>query len=237
MKKVISLVLTFVLATGIGFGVSFYHADISAANINPTPANGETVPLLGGDPLEFATHYYKGAINNYFEKNKSKYAPKALHIEWEPVKNAHSYLVKLSEKEDLSNPVEFPIFENKLDIEDLYSATDYYYQVTTEVDEVIYGSDIIKITTADIPRTIFVDGVNNTRDFGGRQTVDKKYRVKQGIIYRGANVDDASSEGKRKLVETYGIKTDMDLRGQSKVSPLGSDINLVSVFYPYIFLT
>ncbi len=229
MKKIISLILTFVLAVGLGFGVSFVQKDISAADINPTPEHGATVNLLEGDPLEFATHYSKGAINKYYEKGVDKYAPKPLEIEWDKIDGATSYKVKLSEDETMKDPKEFITFETKVTIEDLFSATDYYYQVSTEVDDTMYMSDVIKITTADIPRTISVDSITNTRDFGGRQTVDKKYRVKQGIIYRGANVDEISSEGKRKMVETYGIKTDLDLRGKSKVSPLGKNINLVSV--------
>ena len=229
MKKVLSLILVFALAVGLGVGVSFVQKDISAADINPTPEQGATVNLLEGDPLEFATHYSKGAINKYYEKGVDKYAPAPLVIEWEKVNGATSYKVKLSENETMTDPKEFITFETKVTIEDLFSATDYYYQVSTEVDDTLYMSDVIKITTADIPRTISVDSVTNTRDFGGRRTIDKKYRVKQGIIYRGANVDEISSEGKRKMVETYGIKTDLDLRGKSKVSPLGKNINLVSV--------
>ena len=229
MKKVLSLILVFALAVGLGVGVSFVQKDISAADINPTPEQGATVNLLEGDPLDFATHYSKGAINKYYEKGVDKYAPAPLVIEWEKVNGATSYKVKLSENETMTDPKEFITFETKVTIEDLFSATDYYYQVTTEVDDTLYASDVIKITTADIPRTISVDSVTNTRDFGGRQTVDKMYRVKQGIIYRGANVDEITSEGKRKMVETYGIKTDLDLRGKSKVSPLGKNINLVSV--------
>ncbi|MBP5773117.1 MAG: tyrosine-protein phosphatase [Eubacterium sp.] len=229
MKKVLSLILVFALALGLGVGVSFVQKDISAADINPTPEQGATVNLLKGDPLDFATHYSKGAINKYYVKGVDKYAPAPLVIEWEKVNGATSYKVKLSEDETMKDAKEFITFETKVTIEDLFSATDYYYQVSTEVDDTMYMSDVIKITTADIPRTISVDSVTNTRDFGGRLTVDKKYRVKQGIIYRGANVDEISSEGKRKMVETYGIKTDLDLRGKSKVSPLGKNINLVSV--------
>lgn len=232
MKKVISLVLTFVLAVGIGFGVSIYNADINAADINPTPANGETVPLLSGKALDFATHYSKGAINKYFTKGSNKYAPCPLTIQWDVVSGASSYLVRYGTDPELKKSEEIATPESRVDIEDLYSATDYYYQVRTEVGDKIYSSDIIKITTADLPRTIYVNSIPNTRDFGGRQTVDKKYRVKQGIIYRGANVDEISDEGKEKLLNKYGIKTDLDLRGESKVSPLGGNIKLISISSP-----
>lgn len=229
MKKVISLCLTFILAVGLGFGVSYYRSDVSAADINPTPATGETVPLLSGDIYDFVTHYSKGAINKYYKKGTDHYFPTPLTIEWEKVDGATSYGVKFAQKEDLSDVEPQVVFENKLVMEDLYSATDYYYQVQTKVGDVLYSSDTIKITTSDIPRTISVDSITNTRDFGGRQTVDKKYRVKQGIIYRGANLDEISNEGKTKLLGTYGIKTDLDLRGQSKVSPLGSKTKLISI--------
>ncbi len=229
MKKVISCILIFILAVGIGFGVSFYRTDISAADISSSPENGETVPLLGGDIYEFCTNYKKGAIADYYQQGANKYVPKPLTIEWDKVDGASSYSVRIGEKDDLTDSKKYVAMENKIQINDLYSATDYFYQVTTEVGDKLYSSDVIKINTADLPRTIYVDSIENTRDFGGRQTEDKKYRVKQGIIYRGANVDDITEEGKEKLVKYFGIKTDMDLRGKSKVSPLGANIKCVSI--------
>ncbi|MCR5430184.1 MAG: tyrosine-protein phosphatase [Eubacterium sp.] len=229
MKKAIALIVVFVLAVGIGFGVNFYHENISAADIEPTPTNNETVPLLGGDIYEFCTHYKKGIINDYYTQYANKYAPKPLSIEWDSVKDATSYAVRLGMKSDLTDSKKYVVMENKLDVEDLLAATNYYFQVTTTVDGNMFSSDIIKITTSDLPRTIYVDSVGNTRDFGGRQTADKKYRVKQGMIYRGANVDKVSSEGKDKLLNEYGIKSDMDLRGKSKVSPLGSNVKCISI--------
>ena len=103
MKKVLSLILVFALALGLGFGVSFVQKDISAADINPTPEQGATVNLLEGDPLDFATHYSKGAINKYYEKGVDKYAPAPLVIEWEGVPGAKSYAVKLSEDETMKD--------------------------------------------------------------------------------------------------------------------------------------
>ena len=120
MKKVISLVLVFVLAVGLGFGVSYFRTEISAADIEPTPATGETVPLLSGDPLDFATHYSKGAINKYYVKGVDKYAPAPLEIKWEKVNGATSYKVKLSEDETMKDPKEFITFETKVTIEDLF---------------------------------------------------------------------------------------------------------------------
>ena len=229
MKKVIALVLTFALAVGIGVGVSFYHKDISAADITPTPTNGETVPLLSGDIYEFCTHYKKGAINDYYKRYATKYLPAPLTIEWETISGATSYAVRLGTKSDLTDSKKYVVLENKLEVEDLFANTTYYYQVTTQVGDTYYSSEIIKITTADLPRTIYVDSIGNTRDFGGRQTEDKKYRVKQGMIYRGENVDKVSDEGKDKLVKFYGIKSDMDLRGKTKVSPLGTNIKCISI--------
>ena len=193
------------------------------------PKDRSTVPLLGGGIYDYSTHFSKGAINKYYYKGANAYAPKTLTIEWEAVSGAPSYTVRFGQKEDLTDTEPQVVFENKLEVEDLYAATDYYYQVMTEVGDKLYSSDIQKVTTEDLPRTIFIEGAGNTRDFGGRLTADKKYRVKQGIIYRGANVDDIYSDGKRKLVNTFGVKTDMDLRGKSKVSPLGSNIKLISV--------
>ena len=86
------------------------------------------------------------------------------------------------------------------------------------------------VNTAAMPRTITVPDTLNTRDVGGYFTVDGKYQVKQGMIYRGAKI---GASGVDTLLNTYGIKTDLDLRGadanvwvnnQIGGTPLGSDM-------------
>lgn len=95
------------------------------------------------------------------------------------------------------------------------------------------------------PRNLYVDGVTNCRDLGGWK-IDKKTRVKQGMIYRTSKYnDDESSEllissiGIKTLKNTLGVKTEIDLRltsdnenGGITTSPLGNEVKYIS--YPMI---
>lgn len=89
-------------------------------------------------------------------------------------------------------------------------------------------SQIFSIQTADLTRTIYIDGVENTRDIGGYKTADGN-RIRQGMVYRGGNVDNISDAGRQKMYR-LGIKTDLDLREPTETkSPIGDDINLITV--------
>ena len=68
---------------------------------------------------------------------------------------------------------------------------------------------------------VSVEGVTNTRDIGGYVTTTGK-TIKKGMLLRGSELDGAVLEnnvitdlGKDKLLNTYGIKTEMDLREES----------------------
>lgn len=95
------------------------------------------------------------------------------------------------------------------------------------------------------PRNLYVDGVTNCRDLGGWK-IDKKHRVKQGMIYRTAKYNEDESDallitekGIDALKNTLGVKTEIDLRktsdnenGGITSSPLGKGVRYVS--YPMV---
>ena len=109
------------------------------------------------------------------------------------------------------------------------------------------GSAVHSFTTEDLtPRWIFAEGATNIRDLGGWKTQEGK-RVRQGLIYRGSELDWISyrdrdprlepqahtavtEEGRRILREELRIRTDLDLRlgvvGGLTESPLGPDVSL-----------
>ncbi len=116
----------------------------------------------------------------------------------------------------------------------------YYWNVTA------YGAGgaVIKSATASFttesqaPRNLYVDGVTNVRDLGGRTTVDGG-RVRQGLLYRGGQLNNdkgkvtITEEGIGTMRRTLGIKTELDLRRKNSTkdetggitrSFLGSDV-------------
>lgn len=126
--------------------------------------------------------------------------------------------------------------------------TEYFWRVSNPREKNVTTSEVFSFRTEDFaPRWITIEGcVNNIRDLGGRTSEDGKWRVRQGLIYRGQGFNDRSNgcvrDGRnRLLVEDVrflkgelGIRTDLDLRGGSEVwgmkeSPLGPDVRWVNI--------
>ena len=204
--------------------------------ITATPTNGETVSLLDTESgiYQVTSNYKKSATKKYYEKGVDLYFPAALTISWESTETAEYYTLKLGMKKDLSDAKSFATFDTSITLKDLFVAKKYYYQVIARCENKTVVSRIFEFKTAALPRTITVPSVSNTRDLGGYFTTDGKYQVKQGMIYRGAAIDNITEEGKAVMLKTYGIKTDLDIRGTTDhtQSPLGSNINYVKCLGP-----
>ena len=252
----------FIMACGMVLGVVGCAGSQAQANMPnggyemtiKSEMQGDTIVLLEGDIAEFALNYKKdgqGSAKKYADPKASqtelmvdRFAPKPATISWENTRDgALYYTVRVGLKKDLSDAAEYLVNDTTIDIEYLFVAKHYYYQIYAhyENDEVV-KSQIFDFYTADTPRTVSIPNVSNTRDLGGRYVLGGKYQVKQGMVYRGAEVDPAASqawgaineEGKHIMVDVLGIKTDIDLRGKSFTqSPIGSSLNYVGVSGPY----
>jgi protein tyrosine/serine phosphatase len=116
------------------------------------------------------------------------------------------------------------------------SGKTYFYRVTATLED---GNTVVETGTVQIepsPRMLYLDGGSNARDIGGWKTQDGK-TVKQGVLYRGGEIDGGKNKGHPDfcLTETgleqlraLGIKTDFDLRSSSvkvsEYSALGADV-------------
>ena len=212
---------------------------------------GDTIALLEGEIFEFASNYTKGLGLQYApavaKQGTDRFAPKPATISWENSRSgALYYTVRVGLQKDLSDAQAYLVNDTTIDIEYLFAAKHYYYQIYAhyENNEVV-KSQIFDFYTADTPRTVSIPNVSNTRDIGGRYVLDGKYQVKQGMVYRGAEVDPSGSnalkwgtiteEGKHIMVDILGIKTDLDLRNGKTLtqSPIGPSLNYVNVSAPY----
>jgi len=146
-----------------------------------------------------------------------------------------TYMVEISENEDLTSAKTFTTEKKYVNVYNLYNGKTYYYKVTAENDlgETVSARSVFT-TDNTAPRVINVDGVPNVRDIGGYLTESGK-RTLQGKIFRGAEIDGKypiTEAGKKTMLEELGIKTDVDLRGDTGIteSPLGKDVEIT--FYP-----
>lgn len=169
-------------------------------------------------------------IGNFVESGK-RYDiqnPVALKLSTIGSVNA-SYKIEFADNVGLKN-ARVDYFESAngiYEFEHLYANTKYYYRVTAYTTAGVF-SERGEFTTADTPRILTVDGISNVRDIGNWET-DSGKRIKQGLLYRGTELDGAierdyhlTNEGLYDMLEVLGIKFDMDLRNPNE-TPMASD--------------
>lgn len=131
-----------------------------------------------------------------------------------------SQLVEISEDSSFENAKQITLTGNKrrVQFDYLYTNTTYYYRITATLSDGSKITSSSQFKTADTPRLISADGVWNMRDIGGDKTLDGK-TVKQGMVYRGVELDGAvyekyciTEEGIRVLTQQLGIRSELDLR-------------------------
>lgn len=203
------------------------------------PGNGVCVSLQTSVQKEFirdGRKYLTGELDldNFrwqFGEYCDKSRPVTVSFRWE-AKDALSSTIEISKTEDFSDIFLSATARNRYDGYNFEIGTTYYWRVRNPREE----SEVFSFTTEDAaPRFMYFDGATNARDLGGYVTEDGK-RIKQGLIYRGAELDMhqvLTDSGKVTMHDTLGIKTDLDLRGEARDfcvrSPIGDDVNYALV--------
>lgn len=131
-----------------------------------------------------------------------------------------TYTVTISEHSDFSDARVFTTSQTKIAVNSLKTNATYYWKVSDGKQQ---SQTFIFTTESPMACFMVVDGVSNFRDIGGYVTKDG-LRVKQGLAFRSAALDSITQEGKETMLETLGIKTELDLRGTG-VAALGSEVN------------
>lgn len=228
-KKLGAVALAACCITGVlsGCGEKEEKSPITAVS----PKEGKIAVLANDEVADFADGYFLGLSEDYYGQG-DHFAMVDLTLEWKADNPAETYEVSLSRKKDMSNATVYVADEESLTVSDLFVNTTYYWQVKGGEDV----SEIFSFKTANTPRTITLEGVSNTRDIGGRETEDGK-QIRQGMAYRGANLDNITENGRTAFTEKYGIKTDLDLRkageGYQQGSPVGESIKYYQYSCPY----
>ena len=121
-------------------------------------------------------------------------------------------------REDFSDAekVTFDARTTEYSLYNLYKGTTYYWQVTVLFEN---GTSVTEKSTFALaqlgPRVMTVDGVDNVRDVGGYQS-SFGGKTKQGLLYRGGELNKLTDKGQTCMVKDMAIKTEMDLRGSVK---------------------
>ena len=230
IKKISAIALSLIIAVA-----ALATPVVIAESGSITPADlGDNVVLhtdLQKQYMDGTTATLKELGSFRTENNKDSY-PLPVQFKWTSTISTRSYTLKISEKNDMSNPLTYTSNSTSLSVYNLKVGTKYYWTVSAGS----YTSPQASFTTENVaPRNLKIDGVSNCRDLGGWATVNGK-RVKQGLIFRTAQLNNdkgiasISDSGKNVMLNELGVKSEIDFRTSSQsgnitVSPLGSGVN------------
>lgn len=213
------------------------NGDVGYTPVIDGNPNDVELPLLSGDIYTVSKNYEKCVTENYNLNYTDCFAPTPLVISWTSSEEPLYYTFDIATNKDMKNAESYVVNTNSITLEYLFMGYKYYYKISAKFQDKLIKSRIFSFSTEYLPRTVFFDeNVSNTRDWGGYTTVDGK-RIKQGIVYRGGELENITENGKRRMLVDFGIKTDLDVRGDGAVakteSPLGNSVNYIEIKGPY----
>ena len=168
---------------------------------------------------------YPNDVKNTYKGDQALSAPRPVLLSWtcdcnEPSEFV-SYRVTVFESKNPEEIRTYTVAEPKAAVYNLKIATDYDWKVTAVYENAEYTSESAHFRIADeVPRNLYVEGVENVRDIGGYVTVSGQ-RVRQGMMIRCGRLNESAvdelvieitEEGKRVMSEELKIKTEIDLR-------------------------
>lgn len=170
-----------------------------------SPGDGETVNITNDTILKWWNNYkkYSSAKN---KKVKELSIPNPVVLKW---KSGHGRCrVMVSLYPDFRKCDTYYSYDGKMKPYNLFRNQTYYWQVVNAAGDT---SGTHYFRTSNVARIIRIPGVTNVRDLGGYKTKSGKY-VRQGLLYRGGELDHVTKRGERILVNGLKIHTDLDLR-------------------------
>ena len=186
--------------------------------INPiSPLDEETVSLANDDVTEFVKNYSFTSSSDYVKDYNHYDSQTSLSLNWTIQEEANYYVVEFSDDKELATPRYYLTNVASLEIDNVFPGKTYYWRVNAYFDTKIVRSYIFTVHTLSMPTTIYLESVGNFRDLGGLVTEDNK-RIKNGLVFRGANADSVSLKDKNYLINDLGIKTELDLRNKDEGS-------------------
>ena len=197
-----------------------------------SPANGSTFTLANERVYSWYKNYdYTTTDTDEHWLEKDIFYPEVPVFSWSVGEKALYYKLYVSTNADMSNAQCYLTSATSLSVDYLYVDTVYYWFVDAVYGKYTVRSEVFSFTTDATPRTVNIEGVSNARDLGGYITEDGM-RIKQGMIYRSAKLDDITELGEYTLLYILGIKTDLDLRGYEEEAPI-EELNYIPVACPW----
>ena len=209
-----------------------YEYNITWKTEAVSPLNGSTFTLANERIYSWYKSYnYTTTDTDEHWLEKDIFYPECPVFEWSVGEDAFYYKLYISTNADMSDAQCYLTSGTSLAVDYLYADTVYYWFVDAVYGKYTVRSEVFHFATDATPRTVNIEGVSNARDLGGYITEDGM-KIKQGMIYRSAKLDDITELGEYTLLYILGIKTDLDLRGYEEEAPI-EELNYVPVACPW----
>ena len=203
----------------------------SSSGTQETPTQSGAVFNLENDYLkqylDAAESSYSNSTNTsivstYSGNNYARDLPNPVNLKWTGSATSLSVYEGTSANGTLVKKMEFSS-STSADIYNLIPGKTYYYTTSNGQNGTFSTTGrrrMIKVSDSEKD-----SHARNCRDLGGIKT-RKGETIKYGLIFRGTNMDDVSSQEKDILLNELGIKLDQDLRNETNLSssPLGSSV-------------
>lgn len=200
---------------------------LSSSNITSYNEEGLIIPPIN----DFHTIAQYNYILSDNIKSVNKYAygveelsrPNPITIDFvdnKDVEENNEYFIEYANNSSFSNPIIKITSERKYDLYNLKLGQDVYYRISTKYDSLekatVYHFKVNNLG----PRNLFIDGVSNVRDIGGYDSyLVENGKIRQGLFFRGAQLDDITTDGIKELLN-LGIRYEIDIRNsEDMVSP------------------
>ena len=201
--------------------------EVESLNCTITPASlGNSVSLHTATQKAYFANSDADTASSYAEGKDELSHPTPIVLSWDVdfasgENDLWYFVVRIWTKADRSDVRAFLVgrTERECRIYNAFVAQAYYWSVTAYgvTGAVVTSRTATFKTERQAPRNLCVDGATNVRDLGGRATEDGGF-VRQGKLYRGGQLNDndgkrtISDEGIRMMRQSFGIKTELDLR-------------------------
>ena len=177
-------------------------------------------------PLTISFNILNSNLRNYLSAKNEQEIVSALRnktlenrqarktITWEDNLKA-PYYVEVSDTRSFSSLKSYQTSINAFTFEGSLTPNEtYYYRIKDRSNHYVLDDLSFKVDNTYSLRPLDVEGVYNVRDLGGWSAKDG-HKVQYGKLYRGSNLSSITEKGKETFLNTLGIKTEIDLRGDS----------------------
>ena len=224
-----------------------------------SPKEGATVPTLTAGMKAYLAQPRAERVKQFADpaerKRIAKFGdrPQKTLLSWTctlPAATGTVWSVKVRRVKDGAVVFTEKTHKTSLEIDNLEIACDYKWRVKGTVGDAKLRAEGTFRTEDLAPRLIHLSRIHNMRDLGGRVGLGGR-RVRQGLVYRSAGLNDNAHKskskggmvpGKERLTDasrayakgTLGIRTDLDLRSDRECfgmtgSPLGPEVKWIKI--------